>query len=204
MPAAACPRPGSVLVIDRAANARGHVAVVRRVLGPREIRVDHANWASGQARGRIHHDQPVRDISLANDWSRVLVWYPPIGDFGRTAYPARGFIHPERLYAGSRVGVGVEGIDRPRQTAEGKAGQHRRGRPRRIHLEDALGRGHLVEAGAEMAARFHHHHPRGARIAAEMFEEAGSAHWIPRRGDHQHHPAQTQRRPLARSTATPA
>lgn len=104
------PRPGSVLVIDRTPRMReGHVAVVRRVLGPREIRVDHANWASGQARGRIHHDQPVRDISLANDWSRVLVWYPPIGDFGRTAYPARGFIHPERLYAGSQWASGSRG-----------------------------------------------------------------------------------------------
>jgi surface antigen len=94
------PRPGSVLVIDRTPRMReGHVAVVRRIVGPREIRVDHANWASGQARGRIHRDQPVRDISPGNDWSRVAVWYPPIGDFGRTAYAARGFIHPQRLYA---------------------------------------------------------------------------------------------------------
>jgi hypothetical protein len=95
------PRPGSVLVIDRTARMRdGHVAVVRRIVGPREIRVDHANWASGAARGRIHRDQPVRDLSPGNDWSRVLVWYPPIGDFGGTRYAARGFIHPESPYAG--------------------------------------------------------------------------------------------------------
>jgi hypothetical protein len=44
-------------------------------------------------------NQPVRDLSPGNDWSRVLVWYPPIGDFGGTRYAARGFIHPERPYA---------------------------------------------------------------------------------------------------------
>jgi hypothetical protein len=104
------PRPGSVLVIDRTARMReGHVAVVRRVLGPRDIRVDHANWASGQARGRIHRDQPVRDVSPANDWSRVLVWYPPINDFGRTAYAARGFVHPQPLYADSQAASSSSG-----------------------------------------------------------------------------------------------
>ncbi|MCS6933065.1 MAG: CHAP domain-containing protein [Acetobacteraceae bacterium] len=104
------PRPGSVLVIDRTPRMReGHVAVVRRILGPRDIRVDHANWASGAARGRILHDQPVRDVSPWNDWSRVLVWYPPIGDFGRTAYAARGFVHPEPLYAASKLASSSSG-----------------------------------------------------------------------------------------------
>lgn len=106
----AAPRPGSVLVIDRTARMRdGHVAVVRRILGPREIRVDHANWASGAARGLIHRDQPVRDLSPGNDWSRVLVWYPPIGDFGRTGYAARGFIHPGGPYAGLQAASSSSG-----------------------------------------------------------------------------------------------
>ena len=104
------PRPGSVLVIDRTARMReGHVAVVRRIVGRREIRVDHANWASGAARGRIHRDQPVRDVSPGNDWSRVLVWYPQIGDFGRTVYAARGFVHPEPLYAGLKAASSSSG-----------------------------------------------------------------------------------------------
>jgi surface antigen len=89
------PRPGSVLVIARTGRLpSGHVAVVTRVLGRRELLVDHANWASGAAKGRIATDQRVVDVSAANDWSLVRVWYPPIGELGRTAYPARGFVHP--------------------------------------------------------------------------------------------------------------
>jgi surface antigen len=95
------PRPGSVLVINRTARMRdGHLAVVSRVVNSREVLVDHANWASGAARGRIATDQRVRDVSDRNDWSLVRVWYPRIGDFGTTAVPARGFIHPRTTLAG--------------------------------------------------------------------------------------------------------
>ena len=94
------PRPGSVLVLDRTPrNPSGHLAVVSRVVGAREVRVDHANWASGLARGRIATDQRVVDVSPANDWSRVRVFYPPIRDLGVTAYPALGFVHPEMRLA---------------------------------------------------------------------------------------------------------
>lgn len=97
----AAPRPGSVLVLGRTPRMQvGHVAVVARVLGPREIRVDHANWATGAARGRIMTDQLVVDVSPRNDWSRVRVWYPPIGALGSTVFPAQGFIHAGRSYAG--------------------------------------------------------------------------------------------------------
>lgn len=89
------PRPGSVLVLDRTPRMReGHVAVVTQVVGRREVLVDHANWASGAARGRIATGQRVVDVSARNDWSLVRVWYPRIGDFGATAYRARGFVHP--------------------------------------------------------------------------------------------------------------
>ena len=58
------PQPGSVLVFQRTSrNPQGHVAVVSRVVSAREIRVDHANWSSGRARGQIARDQPVRDGS---------------------------------------------------------------------------------------------------------------------------------------------
>ncbi|MFZ6761780.1 CHAP domain-containing protein [Pseudoroseomonas sp. WGS1072] len=94
------PRPGSILVIDRSARLRdGHLAVVSRVLSAREIRVDHANWASGRLKGRIMRDQPVRDVSAANDWSLVRVWYPPADGYGVTSYPAAGFIHPGGAWA---------------------------------------------------------------------------------------------------------
>lgn len=94
------PQPGSVLVIARTARLpSGHVAVVSRVLSSREVLVDHANWASGQARGRIHTDQRVVDVSPRNDWSLVRVWYPRINDLGATAFPARGFVHPRIAFA---------------------------------------------------------------------------------------------------------
>jgi surface antigen len=94
------PRPGSVLVINRTARmSSGHVAVVTRVVGSREIRVDHANWASGAAKGRIATDQRVVDVSDRNDWSLVRVWYPRINDLGATAFPARGFVYPETRLA---------------------------------------------------------------------------------------------------------
>ncbi|MFH5923231.1 CHAP domain-containing protein [Roseomonas xinghualingensis] len=94
------PRPGAVLVLQRTSRLRdGHVAVVSRVVGPREIRVDHANWASGGLKGRVARDQPVIDVSARNDWSEVRVWYPPARVVGNTVFPAHGFIHPERRWA---------------------------------------------------------------------------------------------------------
>jgi len=89
------PRAGSVLVLMRTARMpQGHVAVVTRVVSAREIRVDHANWASGRAKGREARDQPVLDISAENDWSLVRVWFPPANGYGASAWPAFGFIHP--------------------------------------------------------------------------------------------------------------
>ncbi|WP_203075078.1 CHAP domain-containing protein [Falsiroseomonas ponticola] len=95
------PQAGSVLVINRTARMpSGHVAVVSRVLNSREVLVDHANWASGAARGRIATDQRVVDVSPRNDWSLVRVWYPRINDLGTTAFPARGFVHSRMAMAG--------------------------------------------------------------------------------------------------------
>ncbi|MDJ0387611.1 CHAP domain-containing protein [Roseomonas sp. E05] len=95
------PRPGSVLVLARSGRLReGHLSVVTRVLSAREIRVDHANWANGSAKGRIARDQPVVDVSPDNDWSLVRVWYPPVGDYGRTAYLVAGFVHGRPVLAG--------------------------------------------------------------------------------------------------------
>ena len=88
------PSPGSVLVLMRTSRLpQGHVAVVSRLVSAREIRVDHANWASGRGKGREARDQPVLDVSPGNDWSLVRVWYPPIGDYGASQWPAYGFIH---------------------------------------------------------------------------------------------------------------
>jgi len=92
---ASAPQPGAVLVLMRSSRlGSGHLAVVTRVVSPREIRVDHANWASGLSRGQVARNQPVLDVSPDNDWSLVRVWYPRIDEFGITAYPAYGFILP--------------------------------------------------------------------------------------------------------------
>ena len=89
------PRIGAVLSFMPSGNMRGgHVATVTQVLGDREITVTHANWSpiSG-TRCQIERDVLVRDVSDANDWSRVRVWYAPIGDLGTTAWPVDGFIY---------------------------------------------------------------------------------------------------------------
>ena len=94
------PAAGSVLVMARTSRLpTGHVAVVSRVVSAREIRVDHANWASGAARGRVAQDQPVLDVSPGNDWTQLRVWYPRINDYGNTVFAAHGFILPQMTYA---------------------------------------------------------------------------------------------------------
>ncbi|MGH7066154.1 MAG: CHAP domain-containing protein [Acetobacteraceae bacterium] len=85
------PEPGSVLVFRPTGTMPlGHVAVVAAILSPREILVDHANWVPY----RITTNQPVVDVSGANDWSEVRVWYPPVGGFGNSVYRVDGFVLP--------------------------------------------------------------------------------------------------------------
>jgi surface antigen len=87
------PTVGSVLVMRRSARLpSGHVAVVSQVLGRRRILVTQANWVHR----RVTVDQPVIDVSSANDWSVVRVWWPPTEGMGVTDYPAHGFIRPDR------------------------------------------------------------------------------------------------------------
>jgi len=84
---------GSVLVLQRSSRLRsGHVSVVTRLVGPRQLQVTQANWVAGQ----VDEDQLVVDVSSGNDWSEVRVWYPPVDQLGNTVYPAHGFIHPRR------------------------------------------------------------------------------------------------------------
>lgn len=86
----AAPSEGAVLVLRGYANAnRGHVAVVREVVSPRMIIVDHANWLNG---GEITRDVPVRDVSEAGDWSEVQVWHVPGRHWGARTYNVQGFI----------------------------------------------------------------------------------------------------------------
>ena len=84
------PEPGTVMVLNNyAGDTRGHLAVVRRLVSAREIRVDHANWF---ADGSIYVNNPVEDVSSDNDWSVVRVFNLKTGGWGARLYPVQGFI----------------------------------------------------------------------------------------------------------------
>jgi len=86
------PQEGAVIVIaGYAGSHRAHVAVVRRLVTPREIRIDHANWLND---GAIYVNDPVVDVSPDNDWSQVKVWNIRSGSWGTKTYAVRGFIGP--------------------------------------------------------------------------------------------------------------
>ena len=91
-PRETAPESGAVMVLtDYAGPERGHVAVVRSLVSPREIHIDHANWLGD---GAIFLDDPVWDVSANNDWSAVKVWNVRTGAWGVNIYPVQGFIAP--------------------------------------------------------------------------------------------------------------
>ena len=84
------PKPGAVMVFAGTGKMKlGHVAVVRRIVSNREIRVDHANWGRD---GNIYLNAPIIDVSVSNDWSRVRVWDTRSGQLGSRVYPIKGFV----------------------------------------------------------------------------------------------------------------
>ena len=88
------PRVGAVMVLTGYAGPKhGHVALVRRIVSSREIRVDHANWLND---GAVYLNTPVIDVSPDNDWSQVRVWNTRDGHLGGGTYNVQGFIYPER------------------------------------------------------------------------------------------------------------
>jgi surface antigen len=87
------PESGSVLAFRSNGRMRlGHVAVVSRVINPREVEIEHANWAGTGMRGGVARNVPVVDISEANDWTAVRVGLARSGEFG-SVYPTYGFIY---------------------------------------------------------------------------------------------------------------
>jgi surface antigen len=85
------PQRGAVLVFAPHGSMNvGHLAVVTAIRNARTIDVTQSNWLPY----RIEHDQPVIDVSAANDWTQVRVWYEPVQAMGKTIYPAYGFILP--------------------------------------------------------------------------------------------------------------
>jgi hypothetical protein len=105
------PEVGAVLAFPPHGNMRlGHVAAVRRIVDDRTIIISHANWSTiGGVRGHIEEDVRAVDVSEANDWSRVRVWYTPNEALGSTDGPVHGFIYPKqrRSEAEARKAVAI-------------------------------------------------------------------------------------------------
>jgi len=113
------PKLGSVLVFQRSGKMqRGHVAVVRDVVTPREVVIDHANWAGRRSKkGQIDRSVRVIDVSDRNDWSAVRVWYRPAGDFGTRVYPTYGFIYARQGDGDTQRGTVVSQADAQQRPA---------------------------------------------------------------------------------------
>ena len=86
------PKVGSVMSFQRTSHMPlGHVAMVSKIIGDREVLLTHANWSY---RGGIERNVRAIDVSAAGDWSQVKVWFAPNGDLGTSVYPVNGFIYP--------------------------------------------------------------------------------------------------------------
>ena len=92
------PKVGAVMSFRPYGNMRlGHVAAVSRVLDSRTVLLRHANWSLIDGRrGQIEDGVRAIDVSDANDWSEVRVWFAPIQGLGTTHWPLNGFIYPDR------------------------------------------------------------------------------------------------------------
>lgn len=87
------PKPGAILAFKSMRGMpMGHVAVVAKVVGDRELLLDHANWSR---RGKVERGVRAIDVSPEGDWSQVRVWYGGIGDLGKRVNYANGFIYPD-------------------------------------------------------------------------------------------------------------
>jgi len=104
------PQIGAVLSLKSHGKMQlGHVAVVSRIIDDRNILLSHANWSPiNGRRGQIERNVAAVDVSDRGDWSRVKIWYAPIGALGKTAYPVNGFIYPNAKPSDFRNGAGKQ------------------------------------------------------------------------------------------------
>jgi hypothetical protein len=98
------PHADTILVLRATPQLHlGHVGIVKKVVGPREILVTHANWGSDDPTRRVVHDSTaVVDVSPGNDWSQLRFWNAPSHAFGKV-YAAYGFIYPKRFDANDQA-----------------------------------------------------------------------------------------------------
>lgn len=96
------PQVGGVLSLKSHGKMQlGHVAVVSEIIDDRNILLNHANWSPiNGRRGQIERNVAAVDVSERGDWSRIKIWYAPIGGLGKTAYPVNGFIYPNEKLPG--------------------------------------------------------------------------------------------------------
>ncbi len=80
------PKENAIMVFDRTPSMEhGHVAVVSRLMNPRLITINHANWAHLRSlKGHVSTGIMVQDVSDRNDWSEVRVWDESSQSFGRS------------------------------------------------------------------------------------------------------------------------
>jgi len=99
------PKVGAVLALRPHGGSRlGHVAAVSRIIDSRSLLVRHSNWSPiNGRRGQIEDNVKVVDVSPANDWSAVRVWYAPLKDLGGTHWPVQGFIYPAKPKKGEKL-----------------------------------------------------------------------------------------------------
>lgn len=110
------PRPGAVMAIrPHGGSSLGHVATVSRIIDGRTILISHANWS---APGKIERNVTAVDVSPANDWSQVRVWYAPIASLGGAHWPVSGFIYNARPGAKTIARL----IDKPMAAASPASG----------------------------------------------------------------------------------
>jgi surface antigen len=109
------PEVGAVLAVKGYRDpTRGHVAFVTKILGPRMIVVDHANWLNAE---EITVDVPVADVSPGGDWSQIRIWHVPGGHWGGRIYTAEGFILPRAPGAATPGGPVTMASDDRRKSA---------------------------------------------------------------------------------------
>ena len=92
------PRVGAVMAFKPYGKMElGHVAAVSEIIDSRTVLLRHSNWSPiNGTRGQIEDNVEAVDVSRANDWSQVRVWFAPIQGLGGTAWPVQGFIYNER------------------------------------------------------------------------------------------------------------
>jgi hypothetical protein len=183
------PVPGAVLVFKPHGRMwHGHVAVVSRILGSREILVDQANWI----RGRVSTAMAVIDVSPANDWTMVKVRSQR---GGVRANPTFGFVYPDPVVhqgdeivtaAGSdarlaaprppATKVSLETDARPqvpdRRFLRVHAARHERGETRRKQLETRLAHAREVAEAGHDKTRARHQKLEARRAHAREIAEA--------------------------------